>query len=121
MERHPHTIRIEQLRAEYEEMDKNERHGMLPMMNDDERAELAEWSTKLNNALRAENESKGDKKLVQRREEIYLEYRKRYVRVRSDIEVREKLKGMDEGTAAAWREADRLERDEGKMPQDVAT
>ncbi|KAH8077601.1 hypothetical protein JL720_9985 [Aureococcus anophagefferens] len=110
---------IEQLRAEYEEMDKNERHGMLPMMNDDERAELAEWSTKLNNALRAENESKGDKKLVQRREEIYLEYRKRYVRVRSDIEVREKLKGMDEGTAAAWREADRLERDEGKMPQDV--
>ncbi|KAH8047315.1 hypothetical protein JL722_13126 [Aureococcus anophagefferens] len=102
-------------------MDKNERHGMLPMMSDDERAELAEWSTKLNNALRAENESKGDKKLVQRREEIYLEYRKRYVRVRSDIEVREKLKGMDEGTAAAWREADRLERDEGKMPQDVAT
>ena len=112
---------IEQLRAEYEEMDKNERHGMLPMMSDDERAELAEWSTKLNNALRAENESKGDKTLVRRREEIYLEYRKRYVRVRSDIEVREKLKGMDEGTAAAWREADRLERDEGKMPQDVAT
>ncbi|KAH8059404.1 hypothetical protein JL722_5430 [Aureococcus anophagefferens] len=114
---------IEQLRAEYEEMDKNERHGMLPMMNDDERAELAavlaEWSTKLNNALRAENESKGDKKLVQRREEIYLEYRKRYVRVRSDIEVREKLKGMDEAPPPRARRT--AERDEGKMPQDVAT
>ncbi|KAH8086686.1 hypothetical protein JL720_7125 [Aureococcus anophagefferens] len=85
---------IEQLRAEYEEMDKNERHGMLPMMNDDERAELAavcettssRSGPRSSTARRAENESKGDKKLVQRREEIYLEYRKRYVRVRSDIE-----------------------------------
>ena len=56
-----------------------------------------------------------------RREKIYLEYRKRYVRIREDIAVREKLRDMPEGAAEAWREADRLERDEGKMPQDVAT
>ena len=75
------------------------------------------WSTKLNNAIRVENESKGDTRLVTRREKIYLEYRKRYVRIREDIAVREKLRDMPEGAAEAWREADRLERDEGKMPQ----
>lgn len=46
-------------------------------------------------------------------------YRATYCRIRDDVKLRDRLSTMDPGIAAAWREADELERS-GLAPQEVA-
>lgn len=93
-----------EMRSAYAALEEREKRELSCRVTDEERRELIDAAEFMERSGSASARSA---------------YRATYCRIRDDVKLRDRLSTMDPGIAAAWREADELERS-GLAPQEVA-